>query len=262
MSAHTFLYTVFILIHGTWGSDGIWYQPGGDFCNALTLSASANQAAVVPFRWSGNNTDKARKEAAYTLMQLIRSYPAPVRLCIIAHSHGGNVALLASQLFAIDYAMHKRIDAVYLLGTPANRREYKPDMRVINNVYNIISFEDMVQPVVGFFEREQPLHERIANIRITIDGKEPDHAELHNTIVGKWFIYLDQCLHTEERGNFVHFLFDKPGVIHFHTDREPIYEIDTDWSKRIERDKNFNKLLLNAMSRTMKKGDKNRSYCL
>jgi hypothetical protein len=250
MNTPLFLHTVFILIHGTWGANGLWYQPGGDFFSQFEMCAAQANAMVVPFRWSGDNTDKARRDAAHNLTRLIHSYPANIRLCIVAHSHGGNVALLASQFCAFDPALHKRIDAVYLLGTPAGNNNYKPDMRVINYLYNIISFEDMVQPVIGFFGREQPAHEHSANIRVTIDGKEPDHFELYGVVMGKWLVYLDQLFLKENDANF---FFEKPGVIHLFTHKKPVYEIDDDWKMRIERDKHFNTLVLNAISRSVER---------
>jgi Lipase (class 3) len=250
MNTPLFLYTVFILIHGTWGANGLWYQPGGDFFSQFEMCAAQANAMAVPFRWSGDNTDKARRDAAHNLTRLIQSYPANIRICIVAHSHGGNVALLASQFCAFDTTLHKRIDAVYLLGTPAGNSTYKPDMRVINYLYNIISFEDMVQPVIGFFGREQPVHEHSANIRVTIDGKEPDHFELRGVVMGKWLVHLDQMFCAQIHEDNAHYFFEKPGVIHLSTHKKPIYEVDADWQMRIERDKHFNTLVLNSLSRS------------
>jgi hypothetical protein len=248
--AASFICTVFILIHGTWGADATWYVPGGDFFAALERSCTRTGAMAVPFRWSGQNTDAARRAASHALTRLVQSYPPSIRVCIIGHSHGGNVALLASKFFAADITMLQRIDALYLLGTPANSAVYGPNMEVIKYVYNFISFEDIIQPVVGFFAREQPCHERIANVRITINGKEPDHTNLHHEIIGKWLPYLDQLLHSNEKQNFAENIYNTPGIIHFSEHKAPWYSHDNNRIGALERDTHLNQLMLTSIIRS------------
>ncbi|HEV2916507.1 MAG TPA: alpha/beta hydrolase [Candidatus Babeliales bacterium] len=246
------IHTIFILIHGTWGADSSWYKPDGDFFEALNAKCTVQHAMVIPFRWSGYNNDVARKQAAQDLAALVKRYDAATRICMVGHSHGGNVAILASHICAQNSDRHRSIDALYLLGTPAGS-SYKPNMDVINYVYNLISFEDMVQPVIGFFGREQPHHERIANMRITIHNKEPNHTDLHHPIVGSWLVYLDTILHTHTKeDSFIHFTYQKPGTIHFYSNQAPIYEIDTKWEQRIARDTYINTVMLNSISRNKK----------
>ena len=55
---------------------------------------------------------------------------------------------------------------------------YLPNMKVIQYLYNLFSFEDLIQTVLGLSVREFPEHKRIANLRVIINGKEPDHAGL------------------------------------------------------------------------------------
>jgi hypothetical protein len=242
------IHTIFILIHGTWGADSSWYMPGGNFYSALEQTCKESGISIVPFRWSGENSDAARHRAGKALAHVITSYTNN-RICIIGHSHGGNVAILASQYLAADNN-YQTIDALYLLGTPAST-VYTPNMSTITYLYNFISFEDIVQPVIGFFGREQPKHERIANIRITLHNKEPNHTDLHHPTIGKWLYYIDYMLHTKKEHSFIHFTYQKPGTIHFYADTMPLYEIDNQWDYRIERDTYINTLLLNSISRTM-----------
>lgn len=102
--------TVVYLVHGTWAhglfrfplpfsseSPRLWFEPGSPFLAHLQeLAGSA--VGFVPFLWSGANTVRARHEAARRLAAQLREdmqrEPAVSRL-IIAHSHGGNVALHA-----------------------------------------------------------------------------------------------------------------------------------------------------------------------
>src|SRR5580700_4643065 len=90
-----FTHTVFIIIHGTWSANATWYMPGGDFFDAFKDAAQQKGDVVVPFCWSGKLAHQARVDAASILMQLILSYAPTTRICIVAHSHGGNIALMA-----------------------------------------------------------------------------------------------------------------------------------------------------------------------
>ena len=78
------------------------------------------------FDWSGGNSDSARQQAAADLAIQIRFYRKnhpcePVR--VVAHSHGGNVALLASQFRGV------YIDELVTLGTPIVA-DYRPLLRL------------------------------------------------------------------------------------------------------------------------------------
>jgi pimeloyl-ACP methyl ester carboxylesterase len=77
------------------------------------------------FRWSGENTDEARQQAAQELAEFINNYQFAEgeTLNIVAHSHGGNVAFLASQ------QVNRQINNLVTLGTPI--REYQPNLEVM-----------------------------------------------------------------------------------------------------------------------------------
>ncbi len=110
---------VFTIVHGTWGRIKYdppdiagfipnveiefppipWYQEGSLFCDKLRtlLAAESVDSVFRPFIWSGNNSvfarDKAARELASGLKQSLHASNAAH--VIIAHSHGGNVALRA-----------------------------------------------------------------------------------------------------------------------------------------------------------------------
>jgi hypothetical protein len=109
------------LVHGTW-PDGIraamirwlkktslyptengsnlWFQTGHKFRKGLE-EALASKADIRPFIWSGANSFRARSQAAANLVpHLAEGIHKHIRQVIIAHSHGGNVAMLALQLMA------------------------------------------------------------------------------------------------------------------------------------------------------------------
>lgn len=235
---------VFIIIHGTWSSEALWYMPGGDFFEEFEKNCVNGH--VIPFCWSGKNDHEARIRAAQTLTKLIQSYPVETTITIVAHSHGGNVAILASQILSKNTNHYcpgpprrNRIAVLYTLGTPISTN-CQPNMNVIGHVYNLFSFEDLVQPVLGMFKRQYKLHKRIGNMRITIDDKQPDHTNLHNPIVGSW---LPQ-FHTWMVNNKID--LQSPGIIHFARNQEPRYEVDETRKELIARDLRLSALILTS----------------
>lgn len=224
--------SVFITVHGTWSSECAWYMPGGDFFDALEKSVLDNDGVVIPFSWSGANSVDAREKAGRNLAKIIDSYDgSSARIIVVAHSHGGNVALLAS------HALKKnKIDILYTLGTPINSSIY-PNMDMINFCYNLFSFEDLIQPVFGMFAREHVPHARIGNIRVVLNGKEPDHAQLHNPIVGHWLASLHDII-KKEIGS---------GVIYFDNTKTPLYALDKKREELLERDYKLSLLMLSGL---------------
>ncbi|WP_201841412.1 hypothetical protein [Microvirga zambiensis] len=108
-----------ILVHGTWGrgfnpdkdaprkvagepADPRWFEAGSRFCVALSSGLSGLEQATdfSAFRWSGANSIEERQNAsallAKTLDKSVAAAPETLHF-IIAHSHGGNVALDARQ---------------------------------------------------------------------------------------------------------------------------------------------------------------------
>src|SRR5579872_6507572 len=103
--------SVFIIIHGTWGLESNWYMPGGDCFITLEKTVSVRNSAVVPFCWSGGCGHASRLTAAHNLVKLIKTYDTTVASYLIAHSHGGNVATLASQILGQDECNNHKIRA-------------------------------------------------------------------------------------------------------------------------------------------------------
>lgn len=106
---------VVTLLHGTWAQSATWVLPGSPLCRRL-IEAWGERIALMPLRWSGGNTVRARARAAARLATQIdtvaRQFPAANHY-IIAHSHGGNVAL-----YALRERPGARISGVACLSTP------------------------------------------------------------------------------------------------------------------------------------------------
>jgi pimeloyl-ACP methyl ester carboxylesterase len=166
-----------LLIHGTWAATASWWKKNSPFWNYINQITHNVYAGDDPFFWSGANDHKARVLAADALLTWLDQHPSE-HLTIIAHSHGGNVALLASE--------HQiKIDTLILLGTPI-RLEYIPHLKNIKKIHNVFSTADIVQSFGTIPNRRnegKTLGDsaEVENKRADNNGqgKSPAHTELH-----------------------------------------------------------------------------------
>ncbi len=131
------------LVHGTWsnpnskgrstweGVDRAWGDALGD-------------NDVVEFNWSGDNNGEARRIAGRNLANLIElDIKNGIRnISIVSHSHGGNVALVAS--LELRNRGHQ-IDDLILIGTPANETLFFTAGDAAKNFVSVYNDEDAVQ---------------------------------------------------------------------------------------------------------------------
>ena len=92
------------LFCGVWPSGfwpkSLWFAEGSEFRTRLTAALSKHglSAEISPFTWSGANSVRERDKAAGLLAEHLctkqSEYPGSKQV-VIAHSHGGNVALRA-----------------------------------------------------------------------------------------------------------------------------------------------------------------------
>jgi len=122
--------SITIIIHGTWASDGKWWRPKGDFYTYLKqdLECADLYGGSDRYKWSGKNRDSSRRKAATSLTQWIKAHPAD-EVNVFAHSHGANVAMLAT---------HKatRFKRLVMLSPPV-RDDYFADWRKVERAWNI-----------------------------------------------------------------------------------------------------------------------------
>jgi hypothetical protein len=102
---------VITLVHGTWGRGFFarnsrkarrprWFEPGSDFRRNLDAHLTTENMVLEydDFQWSGHNSVLERDRAAQSLAKHLRAqteqFPGYVKL-VIAHSHGGTVAMRA-----------------------------------------------------------------------------------------------------------------------------------------------------------------------
>lgn len=117
--------------------------PSNDYLNALTNTFNEKYGTYALTTWSffpSGNTNLARLDAILPLADFINSYrfSGGEKLNIVGYSHGGNVALILSQM-----NLRHKIDNLVLLGAPI--REYAPNMRNVGRIFNFYSNRDWVQ---------------------------------------------------------------------------------------------------------------------
>jgi hypothetical protein len=203
---------LFIIVPGTWSTNQPWYTINGDFFEAFKQTLPNDNYQLIWFRWLAQNSDKHRKQAVREFAHFIRSLPSSTVIHVIAHSHGVNVVLGASQLLARRKST-RTIATLYALGAPIHEEEYAPNMRIIKRIYNLYSLNDPIQTIWGY-QRIFIAHPEIFNIRVFVDNHEPTHEELHSPIIGKWLTMLP--------------LLTCPNnaIIHFYTHNQPLITPD------------------------------------
>lgn len=116
------MHYVVTLVHGTFARDAAWTQED----SLLRIALEERLDAPVTFRcvtWSGRNAVEARMEGARRLVEELRSQmqDSDAVLFVIAHSHGGNLAMYAMR----DPAIRSRVAGLVTMATPfvvASRR--------------------------------------------------------------------------------------------------------------------------------------------
>ena len=112
------------LVHGTFSPDAEWIEPQSPLALRVQESLPPN-STLQKFVWDGRNSFQSRRDAAKVLAERINRFlqtNASGSVHIVAHSHGGNIALLAiQQIIQID-----RVASVTTLGTPFISLRVKP----------------------------------------------------------------------------------------------------------------------------------------
>ena len=123
---------VLTLVHGTFGrlpgGDAAWARDGSLLRRRLQEELGGD-VVFLPFRWSGMNWPSARYRAAHRLRdhlrEAARQYPER-GLYVVAHSHGGNVALYAVRDAARENALDELPSGVVCLSTPFIAAQPRP----------------------------------------------------------------------------------------------------------------------------------------
>ncbi|MFO1434588.1 MAG: alpha/beta hydrolase [Candidatus Competibacteraceae bacterium] len=126
-----------LIVHGTFARNESWWQPGGDFHSYLRQNVRPDlYSAGDRFEWSGAYSDGARAIAATDLRAWVNKHNLN-GLDLFAHSHGGNIAMLASQ-------GGLSIGTLVLLSCPVHVDKYFPAFDRVRKVVSIRVKVDLV----------------------------------------------------------------------------------------------------------------------
>ncbi len=131
-----------LLVHGTWARNQRWWRPGGDFHNYIRTKVRTDLYSRKDcFGWSGRYSDQERALGALDLIDWVRGHGSK-KVDVIAHSHGGSVAMMATW-------GGLKIDELVLLSCPvhwprrsrgslrSSNRRYLPDFRRVRRIESI-----------------------------------------------------------------------------------------------------------------------------
>lgn len=205
-AAQAVVNTAIIIVHGTWAAQHEWHKPDGQFCKSLL--SRIQECKISSFIWSGKFDRNERVYAAKNLSDVINQIPQHIKVILIGHSHGGNVALLAS------HASRRLIDHIVLLGTPIMPAVHVPHTEKYGFITNIFSAQDKIQAFALTTQRTVDWP-RSCNIRLQgILGIEFDHPGLHAPVVA---LAIPKFLTVQDK---------QPRVAIFAPDKEPILSMD------------------------------------
>lgn len=140
---------VTLILHGTWAAGTDWWRrvdPSDHAPKSKRNLWHYLKVVGVPgllekadqFGWSGHNSESARRIAARELINWWHQLGKPT-LNVVAHSHGGNVAMFAAMI-----EPNLKFRRLILLGTPA-RIQYLPRAAQTEHLHNVFSQFDSTQ---------------------------------------------------------------------------------------------------------------------
>ncbi len=174
-----------IVMHGTQFSSkpNPDFTPGGGFFKQV--AGTFGDRTVATFAWSGGDNHESRVSAARALANFVRHYKfAPgEQLNIVAHSHAGNVGILA-----IDMGLGHKVDNFVTLGTPSVPAYRLQGNAGVGNWVNLSNRFDKVQThgggEVGSSPQSGPAartHPWALNLSWDVDlGPFDSHAALYS----------------------------------------------------------------------------------
>ena len=146
-----------LIVHGTWGRASSWWQPpSGDFWKYLHDTVDGTlYGAADRFEWSGGYSDLARALAGSDLEAWVQQQRL-AGLDLFTHSHGGSVAMLASQAGTA-------VGRLVLLSCPVHWPKYTPDFNRVSRVVSVRVHLDLVILADGGGQRfyDDRIHENV-----------------------------------------------------------------------------------------------------
>jgi hypothetical protein len=129
-------FTSSIIVHGSFfsavgGKIPTWWKPRGDFHTYIKDKFCPDLYSKPDFyAWSGGWNDQARQQAAVSLLHWTQEHSLR-EINVLSHSHGGNVAMWATQLGV-------EVDKLVLMSCPVHWDRCQPEFA---RVKNVVSFQ-------------------------------------------------------------------------------------------------------------------------
>lgn len=146
-------------VHGTTNFDLAWmnFQTGAYYFKSYDKvvqelpKAFGNQFSSTAFRWSGDNTDKARAQAGrdlanYVMSNRVSSEP----ITLVGHSHGGNAVIEAALILINDHKIDPNEINIVTMNTSDQWEQTLPQESDMN-VYSINAISDQIQELGSDF---------------------------------------------------------------------------------------------------------------
>ena len=131
---------VVVAIHGTFSPRAAWARCDSQFAEWIKEQCVVANIVWTSFRWSGANTHKARENAAKELIakcaKMLKREPN-CKFVLIAHSHGGNVALMALNESS---ALQNSTSAVVCMATPFITAKPRNPIRLHETVEDFVGW--------------------------------------------------------------------------------------------------------------------------
>jgi hypothetical protein len=122
------------LVHGTFDCGARWTKPDSEICRKLSLSVGEH-LYVLPFEWSGKNSERARALAVNQLIDHLaaqQSYFPTSPHFLIGHSHGGNIV---KQALGHAEKQRNRISGVVTISTPFIRYNRRKTFGALSQIF-------------------------------------------------------------------------------------------------------------------------------
>ena len=146
------------------------------------------------FGWSGKLSFTEREKEARNLYHALQNisikykntYNTQPIIRIIAHSHGGNVALNLAKIHKQENAFALYVDELILLGCPVQKETaYYTADPIFKKIYSLYSHSDIIQIIDPqglysrgrpfFSKRRFPFHEKMKQVYTTFNGRPMLH---------------------------------------------------------------------------------------
>lgn len=201
--------THYLPIHGTWGESDDWVEPTSPFAAFMR----ANDCLAIgdePFRWSGDvggalrfawsrrHSDwRAGAHAIHYYLRAEASYVPIAQRNVIAHSHGGQIVLMACGVHAL------KINCLFTVGTPVRKdmadiiRQARPNIMFWVHITDASLWRNKFQVLGQMFDGEfgLPWTFPLADLNYKVRGIGHskvlmDPAEFHRWVDNGWLEIL------------------------------------------------------------------------